>query len=31
MTGDLSQVNFASSRVGMHDFRRMVEACNCRW
>ncbi|WP_444431464.1 phage portal protein [Rhodobacter capsulatus] len=26
MTGDLSQVNFASSRVGLHEFRRMVEA-----
>ena len=26
MTGDLSQVNFSSSRVGLNEFRRMVEA-----
>lgn len=26
LTGDLSQVNFASSRVGLSEFRRMVEA-----
>lgn len=26
MTGDLSQVNFASSRVGLYEFHRMVEA-----
>lgn len=25
MTGDLSQANFASSRVGLNEFRRMVE------
>jgi lambda family phage portal protein len=26
MTGDLSQVNFSSSRVGLNEFRRMIEA-----
>lgn len=26
LTGDLSQVNFSSSRVGLNEFRRMVEA-----
>ena len=26
MTGDLKQVNFSSSRVGLNEFRRMVEA-----
>ncbi len=26
LTGDLSQVNFSSSRVGLSEFRRMVEA-----
>ena len=26
MTGDLSQVNFSSSRVGLNEFRRMVDA-----
>lgn len=26
LTGDLSQVNFASSRVGLNEFRRMIEA-----
>lgn len=26
MTGDLSQVNFSSSRVGLNEFRRMIDA-----
>ena len=26
MTGDLSQVNFSSSRAGLNEFRRMIEA-----
>lgn len=26
MTGDLSQANFSSSRVGLNEFRRMIEA-----
>jgi capsid protein len=27
LTGDLSQTNFSSSRVGINEFRRMVEQC----